>query len=200
MKKSKNFTYYSNLNYPVTILEKIDNKTTYFEAEIPDLTGCRASGKTIEEALKNLEEAKNVWLKFSLKKNLRIPEPESEDEYSGRILLRIPAKLHMTLSKRAKKEGLSLNQYMRRNLEQNINFSDLIERMDAIENEIKLLKSRGPIAEELSVTVDNAEVYRGPWTAVYTNTSDNHVLAAENFMAMMQEKEREALGIYTWEE
>ena len=39
-----------------------------------------------------------------------IPEPQDENEYSGRFNLRIPKSLHRMLALTAKREGVSLNQ------------------------------------------------------------------------------------------
>ena len=113
----KNLKYYLSLNYPYTVDEYEDNGEKYFSLEIPDLPGCGASGKTFDEALSRLNEAKELWLEESINANLPISEPVSEDDFSGKFLLRIPAKLHMELAKRARQKNISLNQYVRSLLE-----------------------------------------------------------------------------------
>ena len=136
----KDLSYYLKLNYPITISEGMEEGKLYFKAEIPDLPGCAASGETIEDALKSIKESKKLWLKVSLKKNLSIPEPVSEDEFSGRFLLRIPAKLHMELTKRAREQGLSLNQLIRTNLEKSLDLEDVIEKVKGLEKKIDALQ------------------------------------------------------------
>ena len=37
---------------------------------------------------------------------------KKQDEYSGKILVRIPKELHASLAKAAKRNGVSLNQYL----------------------------------------------------------------------------------------
>lgn len=124
----KDLAFYLNLEYPVTLTKEIDDEgKTYFVAEIPDLPGCGAHGKTLEEAYNNIEKARKLWIEVSLKKGHSIPEPASEDEFSGKFLLRIPPKLHMELTLEAKKENLSLNQYIKKNLEQS-NIVGLLEK------------------------------------------------------------------------
>ena len=91
-----------------------------FSLSIPDLPGCGAIGETIEQALANLEKAKEAWIEVCLDEGLPIPEPALEDEFSGKFLLRIPPNLHMRLSKLAEKEGKSLNHYIRYILESEI--------------------------------------------------------------------------------
>jgi len=118
MKKS--LKYYLNLNYPISVETYTENEETGYALEIPDLPGCGADGKTLNEAMKSLQEAKELWISASLKRNLSIPEPVSEKDFSGKFLLRIPVKLHMALAKQAKRESQSLNQYVRSILERHI--------------------------------------------------------------------------------
>lgn len=168
--KKKNLSYYLSLNYPITIIKGLDEDKVYFEAAIPDLPGCSAYGKTVEDALRNLDDAKRIWLKVSLKKGLSIPEPTSEDEFSGRLLLRIPAKLHMQLALNAKKENLSLNQYIRKNLETAVTLESVLKRVEELSQEIKQLPekiSRTPEASSVEWQEQPSRVI-----GVFTNTAD----------------------------
>ena len=45
-------------------------------ADIPDLKFCSAFGKTPDEALRNVLEAKKVWLESAKKNKKVIPEPK----------------------------------------------------------------------------------------------------------------------------
>ncbi|MEQ1706590.1 MAG: type II toxin-antitoxin system HicB family antitoxin, partial [Rickettsiales bacterium] len=44
-------------------------------ADIPDLSGCSAFGETAEQALKEVEKAKALWLEVSKKKKQKAPIP-----------------------------------------------------------------------------------------------------------------------------
>ncbi|MGE5591773.1 MAG: toxin-antitoxin system HicB family antitoxin [Bacillota bacterium] len=57
------------------------------------------------------QDAKKTWLLDALNHGETIPEPVDE-AYSGRILLRTPRSLHKELVERARREGVSLNQFM----------------------------------------------------------------------------------------
>ena len=81
-----------------------------FIAEIPDLPGCSAFGKTEQAALKEIRIAQELWLQTAKSEGRKIPRSSSEDRYSGRILARTPKSLHKALMERAKAEGVSLNQ------------------------------------------------------------------------------------------
>ena len=47
-----------------------------FVAEVPELAGCMAHGKTNEEALKNVNEAMQLWLKTAAEFGDPIPQPK----------------------------------------------------------------------------------------------------------------------------
>jgi antitoxin HicB len=80
--------------------------------EIDDLPGCLADGKTPDEAVKNSREAMRSWMESRLSSGLDIPEPSILDEYSGRLLLRMPKYIHRRLAIQSQQEGSSLNQYI----------------------------------------------------------------------------------------
>ncbi|MFW6131609.1 MAG: toxin-antitoxin system HicB family antitoxin [Candidatus Aminicenantaceae bacterium] len=132
----KDLSYYLSLNYPIIINKEIDDGKTYYVGEIPDLPGCGAHGETIDAAIKSLDEARRLWIEGSYEKGLDIPEPVSEDEFSGKFLLRIPPKLHMELSKNAEKENMSLNQYIRNSLERDINLETMLKRIESLERKV----------------------------------------------------------------
>jgi len=131
----KDLSYYKNLNYQIILRQDEDNGEAYYVAEIPDLPGCGAHGTNQIEALERLEEAKELWIFARMKRNLPIPEPSSEDDFSGKILLRIPSRLHMELSWQAKKNGLSLNQSIRKKIES-------VLSMEVLQKEISELKAK----------------------------------------------------------
>ncbi|GGJ55113.1 type II toxin-antitoxin system HicB family antitoxin [Deinococcus roseus] len=47
-----------------------------FTALHPELSGCMTQGETAEEALRMLQEAKELWLETALELGLQIPEPD----------------------------------------------------------------------------------------------------------------------------
>jgi antitoxin HicB len=116
-KQQRDLDYFMSLSYPFSVEEIDEDGVKNYVLSIPDLPGCWAEGTTLEDARQKLEEAKEVWILANLEEGNPIPEPETEGEYSGKFLLRIPPGLHMKLSKNARHEKLSLNQYIRAILE-----------------------------------------------------------------------------------
>ena len=112
----KSLKYYLDLSYPIEIEEIPASEGGGFMASIPLLKGCMSDGETIQEAYDNLQEAKELWFEDMLKRKLPIPEPLTEESFSGRFLVRIPKSLHKIISEQSKREGLSLNQYVANSL------------------------------------------------------------------------------------
>ncbi|MGN0950440.1 MAG: type II toxin-antitoxin system HicB family antitoxin [Mitsuokella sp.] len=105
----KNIDYYLSLPYRTEIYE--DPEVGGYTVAIPELPGCLSCGETIDEAMKNIKDAKKAWLEAALEDGYPIPEPTKIESYSGQFKLRLPKSLHKKLAERAKREGISLNQY-----------------------------------------------------------------------------------------
>lgn len=84
------------------------DETGGFFARHPDLPGCTSGGETAGEAIENLDEARLLWIEARLASGQSVPEPQ--EEYKGKLSLRLPASLHARLAERAAREGASINQ------------------------------------------------------------------------------------------
>ena len=60
------------------VIEKAENN---YAAYVPDLLGCVATGKTIEETEQQIREAIEIHLRGMREDGLPIPEPSSQVEY-----------------------------------------------------------------------------------------------------------------------
>lgn len=52
------------------------NEDKLFVAEVPELPGCRAHGKTTEKALKNVNRAIELWIDTAKEFGDSFPEPK----------------------------------------------------------------------------------------------------------------------------
>lgn len=65
-------------NYSVVVSEdKLANSQIIYMAKNPELFGCMAQGSTLEEAIKNLEDARVDYIYDSLAAGAEIPDPKS---------------------------------------------------------------------------------------------------------------------------
>ena len=79
-------------------------------AEVPELPGCMADGRSRQEAIRAAERAAKLWLEVARDDGREIPEPSEPGEASGKFIVRIPRSLHRRLQILAKREQVSLNQ------------------------------------------------------------------------------------------
>ncbi len=105
----KTVDYYMNLPYKMEVVADVDEGG--YVVSFPDLPGCLTCGNTVEEAVKNAEDAKRSWLEAAVEDELEIKEPTEQLSYSGQFKLRLPKSLHKTLAEHAREEGISMNQY-----------------------------------------------------------------------------------------
>jgi len=53
-----------------------------FVAEVPELPGCMADGRTYQEAIANIESAIQEWIDTANELGRRIPEPKGRLQYA----------------------------------------------------------------------------------------------------------------------
>jgi len=119
---------YLEYRYPVTVYQVEEGG---FVAEIAELSGCVTQGDTIDEAIANIEDAKGAWIQAAYDQGQSIPLPRTENEYSGRILVRLPRSLHKHLADASRREGISLNQHILNLLSAREAEIDLVESLKA---------------------------------------------------------------------
>lgn len=103
----------SSYDYQVRISKLNEKDGGGYFAIVPELPGCISDGETYEEALADIQEAIHEWIETAKERGQNIPEPliyEDENNFSGKLLLRIPKKLHKELYISAEEQGVSLNQ------------------------------------------------------------------------------------------
>jgi antitoxin HicB len=81
-----------------------------FRAEILEFPGCIAVGGTPGAALDAVETAAASWLEGALERGQPIPEPVDNNEFSGRMVVRMPRSLHKKATRVAGRDRVSLNQ------------------------------------------------------------------------------------------
>jgi len=99
----------------ITKLVDFDGEQVWV-AESTDLKGCVGQGDSVEAAVKELAENEAYWLEIAEKRGMDIPLPsvvKEQPEMSGKLTLRLGKRVHMETAKRAKEDGLSINQYIK---------------------------------------------------------------------------------------
>lgn len=96
-------------DYPIEIRPLTDEEGGGFLATFPDLPGCMADGETPEEAVADARGAFACWMEAHLADGRPVPTPGIANA-SGKFVQRLPRSIHARLQRRAKAEGVSLNQ------------------------------------------------------------------------------------------
>jgi predicted RNase H-like HicB family nuclease len=128
LKEIKPIEYYLNLNYPITLYHAEEGG---YVAEIEDLPGCLTEGETLEEVNQRIEDARKGWIQAAYEDDIEIPLPRTDEEYSGKFMVRIPKYLHRRLAEKAIWEGISLNQYMESILSAGVSTQNVIGEIKA---------------------------------------------------------------------
>lgn len=105
----KELEYYLSLRYPVTVHPDPEGG---FVGEIEELPGCMTQAETLDEVFQAIEDARQLWIQTAYEEGQDIPLPRDMEKYTGKFVVRIPRGLHRDLARAAKREGVSLNQYV----------------------------------------------------------------------------------------
>ena len=96
-------------DYPFEIRPLTVDEGGGFLISYPDFSDCISDGETVEEALKNGQDALKSTIATLKSKTLPVPTPNSGGVVSGKFVARVPKTIHAQLTTRAKTEGVSLN-------------------------------------------------------------------------------------------
>lgn len=102
------------MNYGYTVYKACVEDEVFWVAESRELKGCVAQGDTPEEAIAELASNEEEWLETAKECGIEIPEHSVEElvVYSGKFMTRLSPFVHQEAAMCAKKQGISLNQYV----------------------------------------------------------------------------------------
>lgn len=109
----KDLQYYMGLLYKTEIVEVPEDEGGGVILCHPELgvSSANAWGESYEEARMTLLEIKQGIFERCLEERVPIPEPADEtlQEYSGKLLLRMPKMMHQTIARKARANDISIN-------------------------------------------------------------------------------------------
>lgn len=129
---------YMKLPYTIELIPEEDG--TYF-VKVKELPGCMSAGDTVEEAIEMIHDAMRGWLEVAIEDGLEVPLPDVVKKYSGRFVVRVPKYLHRNLAEQAKKEGVSLNQFVVSLLSEKNALEKLLKKIEKLEEKIEALQN-----------------------------------------------------------
>ena len=151
---------YLQLTYPAEVVKQDGG---YFVSH-PDLDGCMAQGSTADEALANLDVARELWIEARLEDGLPVPEPAAP-EPSGRLLLRMPSWLHGRLVNLAHRQQVSLNLLITTALAEFVGGAPYRSEGDRLQSILaELEKAVNRVSHDLTFKVDPARAFSLVWS------------------------------------
>lgn len=122
--------------YRVNLVQEADGER-YWVARSESLKGCIGTGDTPEDAVKELEENEVAWLETALEFGAEIPEVpfENAESFSGKFTARVSPAVHRIAAEQAKKQGISLNQYVNDAI---VNYSAEMRTADALSKAVTM--------------------------------------------------------------
>ena len=139
-----------------------DVETGTYTAKIAEFPGCIAQGDTPEEAYRNLEAAAESWIEELLDMGQQVPEPAVNNQYSGRIALRLPKSLHRKAAQLAEREGTSLNQFLVAAIAEQVGSGGLYARMPEWLEAWATRAIANPAASITGTTFQTTSAWTGP--------------------------------------
>ena len=110
----KDLDYYLSLPYRIEVVPIPPEEGGGYMATLPEIgrMAITGDGETPEEAIRDLEKQQRERFAEYLEKGVRIPESAPREQYSGRLMLRMPKNLHRDLAAQARENAVSLNQFV----------------------------------------------------------------------------------------
>lgn len=132
-----------------------------FIATCPDFPGLSGFGETQDEAVQEAQVALEGFVESMEEHGEALPEVTVQPDCSGQTRLRLPASLHNQLALSAKRDGVSLNQYMvyllaERNATRNA-VEQFNTRMDKLEGAVRANNSLHSALIQMHVPVQERE-------------------------------------------
>ena len=138
------------MQYPFNVYKTQVEDHVFWIAESTCLKGCVGQGDNLEDAVNELDENESVWLETAKEIGLDIPNIPVYiiSEYSGKFTIRVAPSVHRAASEYAKKESISLNQYVNDAIvSQNARFETLSYVAPEVKNAISVVKSLAESAQ-----------------------------------------------------
>lgn len=99
--------------YTITVRKGLFHNEECFEARVSELPDVVEYADSFDEAYALAIDTIETTAAIFEEQGKTMPEPMiPADDYSGRVMLRLPKSLHRALAKAANSEGVSLNQHL----------------------------------------------------------------------------------------
>ncbi len=109
MDTKKDLKYYLGLNWSYTIELSTHKGKKFYIIRVNELPGVCTDATTIEEGMKEIQDAIAATIELYLEQGDPIPEPINKEKFKGHISYRTTKERHYYLAKLAQQKHMSMN-------------------------------------------------------------------------------------------
>jgi predicted RNase H-like HicB family nuclease len=109
MGTKKDLKYYMGLNWSYTIEQETHKGKHYYIIRVNELPGICTDAGSLEQGMKEIQEALRAAIKLYLKHGDPIPEPIKKEQFKGNIAYRTTSERHFVVAKVAKEMHKSIS-------------------------------------------------------------------------------------------
>lgn len=109
MATKKDLKYYLNLNWSYSIEQDFHKGKKFYIIRVNELPGVCTDANTIENGMKNIQDAITATIELYLEQGDPVPEPINKEEFKGNIAYRTTSERHYFLAKLAQQKHVSMN-------------------------------------------------------------------------------------------
>lgn len=109
MSTAKDLKYYLRLNWSYTIEQAFHKGKKFYIIRVNELPGVCTDAKTIEEGMRNIQDALMATIELYLEQGEEVPEPINKEEFKGNISYRTTSERHFFLARLAQQKRMSMN-------------------------------------------------------------------------------------------
>ena len=110
--KASTLEEYLALPYTIEIYRDDTDGATAYVARVTELPGCLTQADSFEELEEMIQDAMRAWIETALEDGQAVPEPRTNEQFSGKFVVRVPRSLHRQLVEAAEHDGVSLNMFV----------------------------------------------------------------------------------------
>src|SRR5260370_39944942 len=100
------------LPYHIEVVYDASGEAPGWFARVVELPGCMTQADSREEVLAMVQDAMRAWIGVEIEDGHPVPEPLTDESYSGKFVVRVPRPLHRQLAEAAERDGVSLNAFV----------------------------------------------------------------------------------------
>lgn len=109
---NRNVEEYLGLPYHIEVVYDASGEAPGWFARVVELPGCMTQADSRDEVLAMIQDAMRAWIEAAVEEGQPIPEPLTDESYSGKFVVRVPRSLHRQLAEAAERDGVSLNAFV----------------------------------------------------------------------------------------